>query len=59
MEKYIKKLGLPLDFKQCKVELLYEDVGAIADGTLKDNCINTNPKQVKREDVEQILNSLR
>lgn len=59
VEKYIKKLGLPLDFKQCKVELLYEDVGAIADGTLKDNCINTNPKQVKREDVEQILNSLR
>ncbi|MBR5518393.1 MAG: iron-containing alcohol dehydrogenase [Clostridia bacterium] len=59
VEKYIKKLNLPLDFKQCKVELLYEDAGAVAEGTLKDNCINTNPKQVKREDVEEIINCLR
>ena len=59
VEKYIKRLNLPLSFKQCKVELLYEDIDAVAEGTLKDNCINTNPKQVNRENVVEILNSLR
>lgn len=57
-EKLIRKLGLPADFKNCKVKLLYEDVSVIADGTLKDNCINTNPRAVKKEDVEEILKKL-
>lgn len=58
-EKFIKRLGLPTDFKECKVNLLYDDVSAVAEGAMKDNCINTNPKPVKKEDVEEILKCLR
>lgn len=59
IEKFIKKLNLPTKLTECKVNLLYEDMSAIADGTLKDNCINTNPKPVKHEDVVEILKNLR
>ena len=59
LEKYIKKLCLPLDFKECKVDLLYDDIEVIAQGTLKDNCINTNPRKVTTQDVAEILKSLR
>ena len=58
-EKLIKKLGLPLDFKGCKVKLLDDDVQNIVQGTLADNCINTNPVRVTEEDVENIINILR
>ncbi len=59
IEKLIKKLNLPANLTQCKVNLLYEDISQIAKGTLADNCINTNPKPVKEEDVAEILKSLR
>ena len=59
IEKLIKKLNLPANLTQCKVNLLYEDISEIAKGTLADNCINTNPKPVKEEDVAEILKSLR
>ena len=59
IEKLIKKLNLPLNLSSCKVDLLYEDMSVIADGALKDNCINTNPKAVKHEDIVEILKNLR
>ncbi len=58
-EKLIKKLDLPLNFASCKVQLLYEDEEYIAQGTLKDNCINTNPCKVTKQDVAEILKKLR
>ncbi len=57
-EKLIKKLNLPLSLSECKADLLYEDMSVIADGTLLDNCINTNPRRVTKEDVIEILKKL-
>ena len=58
IEKLTKKLNLPANLNECKVSVLYEDINAIADGALKDNCINTNPVSVKKEDVIEILKKL-
>ena len=58
IEKFIKKLNLPTNFNKCKVDLLYDDMIVIADGALKDNCINTNPKTVKKDDIVDILKKL-
>lgn len=57
-EKLIKKIGMPLTFSECKVKLLDEDIELIAEGALKDGCINTNPVPVKKEDVVEILKKL-
>lgn len=58
IEKMVKKLNIPLSFSECKVKILDDDVQKIAEGSLKDNCINTNPRTVKKEDVVKILESL-
>ncbi|MEE1043157.1 MAG: iron-containing alcohol dehydrogenase, partial [Clostridia bacterium] len=57
-EKLVKKLDIPLTFSECKVKLLDEDIGIIAEGSLKDSCINTNPVPVIKEDVVGILRNL-
>lgn len=59
IEKFTKKLNLPLNLSTCKVDLLYEDMSVIANGALNDNCINTNPRAVKHEDIVEILKNLR
>lgn len=58
IEKYTKKLNLPTNLTECKAKLLYDDMLAIAEGAINDNCINTNPRQVKKEDVMEILKKL-
>ena len=57
-EKMVNKLNMPLNFKECKVKILDEDIHIIAEGALKDSCINTNPRAVKKEDVVKILKNL-
>ena len=59
MEKLIKKLDMPLNFSECKVKILDDEIDTIAEGSLNDGCINTNPVKVSREDVVEILNKLR
>lgn len=56
--KMTNKLNLPSNFQECKVKMLYEDMCVIADGALKDSCINTNPKSVNRDDIVEILKKL-
>ena len=58
IEKLIKRLNLPSGLSDCKIELSYEDMCAIAEGTLNDNCINTNPHKVKKENIIDILKNL-
>ncbi len=59
IEKFVKKLNIPSSFGECKVKLLDDDVQKIADGSLQDSCIYTNPREVKREDIVEILKNLR
>ncbi len=58
-EKLIKKLSLPLDFKECEVKLTCDEEELVAQGTLMDDCINTNPRSVTKQDVTEILKKLR
>jgi len=58
LEKLIKKLNIPLTFSECKVKLLDEEIQSIAQSSLLDSCIYTNPREVKREDVVEILKKL-
>lgn len=58
IKKLTKKLGLPSYFDDCKVKTLNNEINNIAEGTLADNCINTNPIKVKKEDIVGILKNL-
>ena len=57
-EKLIRTLNIPLTFKECGIDCKSIDFDAIAEGALKDGCINTNPQKATKEDIINILKSL-
>ena len=57
-EKMLKKLDMPLSFGECGVKCDEIDFAYIADGALKDSCINTNPVKVTKNDIIQIIKRL-
>lgn len=60
IRKLQKELGIPAKITDCGIDKkeFASKYSEIADGTMKDVCLITNPKSVKKNDIEEILRKL-
>lgn len=59
IENLLRMLKMPLKLKDANIEITDLKSREIADGTLKDICVKTNPVAPTKEDVIKIINNIR